>query len=49
MLDDKFNIVFSYLIWFEDKKSNYLPVDFSASQLYISGDYLLQNSKIDYY
>ncbi len=44
--DDKLNIVFSYLIWFEDKKSNYLPVDFSASQLYNSGDYLLQNSKI---
>lgn len=29
--DDKLNIVFSYLIWFEDKKSNYLPVDFNAS------------------
>jgi hypothetical protein len=44
--DDKLNLVFSYLIWFEDKKSNYLPVDFDTAgqSLFNTPDYF--NSKL---
>lgn len=30
-VDDKLKLVFSYFIWFEDIKSNYIPVDFMNS------------------
>lgn len=37
--DDKLQIVFSYVIWFEDKKSNQLPIDFSIH----NNDYFKMN------
>ena len=30
--DDKLRLVFTYLIWFEDTKGNYIPVDFLTSE-----------------
>ena len=38
--DDRLDIVFSYFIWFEDKKGNYLPVDFN---LVSKNEFLLVN------
>ncbi len=30
-IDDKLRIVFTYLIWFEDSKGNYIPIDFMTN------------------
>ena len=44
--DDKLELIFSYHIWFEDRKSNYIPVDFNTiNQLYNSYNDLLESSK----
>jgi hypothetical protein len=44
-IDDKLNIVFSYMIWFEDKKSNKIPVDISNEFNENYNNSLLYNNK----
>jgi hypothetical protein len=44
--DDKLELILNYHIWFEDRKSNYIPVDFNTiNQLYSNYSDLLENSK----
>lgn len=43
--DDKLELIFSYHIWFEDRKFNYIPVDFNTiTQLYSSYNDLLDKT-----
>ena len=44
-IDDKLKLVFSYFLWFEDRSSNYIPIDFIITNNSMSNSFQSYSSK----